>query len=134
MPEGSQVIVEMPADNQIIALRRPYLEIPKESVPDLAEGKWLVNPKGLRELIVSCETNGSSFKSLSNVGGHIKIIKETDYMKGGVSPDKNDVLFKAIRSEKFIQNEKGYDRRAKLMKDAGYDMNKLGGGFKVCEH
>lgn len=91
---------------------------------NLKKGTWLINKNGLKELVIDYHLipGYASLKTLMDVSGHVRIIQEESYESENASRFR--ALFKRGEPKKFLEGEPGYEERAKLMKDAGYDMNK----------
>ena len=121
----------MAANRDIPAEEFLILKIAKAYLGELNKGSWIVNQKGLRELVIDCDLSskqrGYSLKTLKDCSGHLKIIEERSYEGTKVDQGYN-ILFTRLKSERFMQGQEGYEQRCKLMEEAGYDMSKLGGG------
>lgn len=109
------------------------LMVPKSYLEHLANGVWLVNPEGLKELIVNYENDSKRihFHTLSDVSGHRGMINETRYIEEPNlrNIDWDYVLFKRIYLIKFKEGDPGYFKHRETLINAGCDFGKVGGGF-----
>jgi len=118
----------MPKDNTLYVEKFEALEIPKKDLGRLEQGVWIVNSKSCRELVFSFSEEEYFLTTIQDFSGHVKIIGEHLYK--GTDSSSDSVIFKRVKTDRFPEDNSGYESRMQLMEKQGYNRNKFLGGFQ----